>query len=116
MEMCYSVSSCVDRVASRCVVDLCALFLVWCGWLVVDRAVEPVERVTCLNVAIASSSRHGRSAKHVPSLVLSLFLCYLLEDRAFELVRGMVVRSTISIVGSSRRDRDAEHNSFPVFS
>ena len=82
----------------------------------VDRAVEPVERVTCLNVAIASSSRHGRSAKHVPSLVLSLFLCYLLEDRAFELVRGMVVRSTISIVGSSRRDRDAERNSFPVFS
>ena len=63
---------CVDSVASRCVVDLCALFLVWCGWLVVDRAVEPVERVTCLNVAIASSSRHGRSAKHVPPLVLSL--------------------------------------------
>jgi hypothetical protein len=28
----------------------------------------------------------------------------------------MVVRSTILIVGSSRRDRDAEHNSFPVFS
>ena len=54
MEMCYSVSSCVDRVASRCVVDLRALFLMWCGGLVVDRAVEPVERVMCLNVAIAS--------------------------------------------------------------
>ena len=72
---------CPCVVASRCVVDLCALFLVWCGWLVVDRAVEPVERVTCLNVAIASSSRHGRSAKHAPSLVLSLFFfIYLPED------------------------------------
>ena len=82
----------------------------------VDRAVEPVERVMCLNVAIASLSRHGRNAKHVPSLVLSLFLCYLSLDRAFEPVREMVVRSTISIVGSSRRDRDAERNSFPVIS
>jgi len=45
--------------------------------VVVDRAVEPVERVTCLNVAIASSSRHGRSAKHVPSLVLSLLFLLL---------------------------------------
>ena len=81
-----------------------------------DRAVEPVERVMCLNVAIASLSRHGRNAKHVPSLVLSLFLCYLPEGRAFEPVRGMVVRSTISIVGSSHRDRDAESNSSPVFS
>jgi len=49
---------------------ICAFVLV-----VVDRAVEPVERVTCLNVAIASSSRHNRNAKHVPSLVLSLILC-----------------------------------------
>ena len=48
-------------------VAVCAFVLV-----VVDRVVEPVERVTCLNVAIASSSRHGRSAKHVPPLVLSL--------------------------------------------
>jgi hypothetical protein len=38
------------------------------------------------------------------------------EDRAFEPVREMVVRSIISIVGSSRRDRDAERNSFPVIS
>ena len=53
-------------------VAICAFVLV-----VVDRAVEPVERVTCLNVAIASSSRHGRSAKHVPTLVLSLFFLLL---------------------------------------
>jgi hypothetical protein len=87
-----------------------------CLSLSVDRAVEPVERVMCLNVAIASLSRHGRNAKHVPSLVLSLILCYLSLDRAFEPVREMVVRSTISIVGSSRRDRDAERNAFLVFS
>ena len=87
-----------------------------CLSLSVDRAVEPVERVMCLNVAIASLSRHGRNAKHVPSLALSLFLCYLSEDRAFEPAREVVVRLTISIVGSSRRDRDAERNSFPVFS
>jgi len=54
------------------VVILCVFVLV-----IVDRAVEPVERVTYLNVAIASSSRHGRSAKHVPSLVLSLFFLLL---------------------------------------
>jgi len=43
-----------------------------------------------------------------PSLVLSLFFfCYLLEDRAFEPVREVVVRLTISIVGSSCRDHDA---------
>jgi len=70
--------------------------------------------VTSLNVAIASSSRHGRSAKHVPSLVLSLFFfIYLLEDRAFEPVREIVVCLIISIVGTSRCDREAEHNSFP---
>jgi len=38
--------------------------------LSVDRAFEPVERVMCLNVTIANSSRHGRDAKHDPSLVL----------------------------------------------
>ena len=70
--------------------------------------------MTSLNVAIASSSRHGRSAKHVPSLVLSLFFfIYLLEDRAFEPVREIVVCLIISIVGTSRCDREAEHNSFP---
>jgi len=42
-----------------------------------------------------------------------LILCYLSLDRAFEPVREMVVRSTISIVGSSRRDRDVERHSFP---
>jgi hypothetical protein len=58
----------------------------------------------------------------IVSLALSLvescfFMCLSLpEDRAFEPVREMVVRSIISIVGSSRRDRDAERNSFPVFS
>ena len=30
--------------------------------------------------------------------------------------RGIVIRLIISIVGSSHRDRDAERNSFPVFS
>ena len=87
-----------------------------CLSLSVDRAVEPVERVMCLNVAIASFSRHGRNAKHVPSLALSLFLCYLSEDRAFEPAREVVVRLTISIVGSSRHDHDAERNAFLVFS
>jgi hypothetical protein len=81
--------------------------------LSVDRVVEPVERVMCLNIVITSLSRHGHNAKHVPSLVLSLFLCYLPEDRAFEPVMEMVVRSIISIVGSPRHDRDAERNSFP---
>ena len=53
----------------------------------------------------------------VPSMSrLSYCRCYLPEDRAFEPVREMVVRSTISIVGSSRRDRDAERNAFLVFS
>ena len=41
-----------------------------CLSLSVDRAVEQVERVMCLNVTIANSSRHGRDAKHDPSLVL----------------------------------------------
>jgi hypothetical protein len=36
----------------------------------VDRAFEPVERAMFLNVAIASSSRHGRSAEHIPPLML----------------------------------------------
>ena len=44
------------------------------------------------------------------------FFCYLPEDRAFEPVGEMVVRSIILIVGSSRRDRDVERNSFLVFS
>jgi len=94
-------------------VAICAFVLV-----VVDRAVEPVERVTCLNVAIASSSRHGRSAKHVPTLVLSMFFLFVicLRTEPSSRLGKMVVRSIISIVGSSRRDRDAEHNSFPVFS
>ena len=58
----------------------------------------------------------------VLSLVESrLMQCVLLflsssVNRAFEPVGKMVVRLTISIVCSSRRDRDAEHNSFPVFS
>ena len=46
-------------------VAVCAFVLV-----VVDRAIEPVERAMCLNVTIANSSRHGRDAKHDPSLVL----------------------------------------------
>ena len=61
--------SCVGRD----IVVLCVLVLVWCGWLVVNRAFEPVERMMCLNVAIASLSRHGRSAKHIPPLGLSSF-------------------------------------------
>jgi len=61
----------------RGIVVLCALVLVWCGWLVVNRAFEPVERVMCLNVAIAGLSRHGRSAKHIPSLGLSSFFLLL---------------------------------------
>jgi len=44
-----------------------------CLSLSVDRAVEPVERVTCLNIAIASLSHHGRNAEHVPSLIFPLF-------------------------------------------
>jgi hypothetical protein len=38
--------------------------------------------------------------------------CYLPEDRAFEPVGKMVMRLIISIVGLSRRDLDAERNSF----
>jgi hypothetical protein len=78
------------------------MVLVWCGWLVVDHVVKSVERVMCLNVAIVSLSRHGRNAKHVPSLVLSLFLCcvsFAPVDRAFELDEEMVVHLIISIVG-----------------
>ena len=95
-------------------VAICAFVLV-----VVDRAVEPVERVTCLDVAIASSSRHGRNAEHVPSLVFLLFLLLLfacLRTEPSSRLGKMVERSIISIVGSSRRDRDAERNSFPVIS
>ena len=87
-----------------------------CLLLVVDRAFEPNERVMCFSFAIASSSRHGRNAKHVPSIVLSLFLCcvlFALVNRAFDPVGEMVVRSIISIVGSSHRDRDTERNSIP---
>ena len=64
MEMCYSeLSSCLYVVSGRVVILVCLS-------LSVDRAVEPVERVMCLNVTIANSSRHGRDAKHDPSLVL----------------------------------------------
>jgi hypothetical protein len=82
MDTCHFSCGCVLVVALW-------FFVRWflCGWLVVDHAIEPVERVMCLNVAIVSLSCHGRNAKHVPSLVLLLFLCCVsvaLVDRAFE--------------------------------
>jgi hypothetical protein len=36
-------------------------------------------------------------------------------DRAFEPVKGVVPRSSVSVVGSSRRGRDAKRNSAPCF-
>ena len=45
---------------------------------------------------------------------LSVCVCVLSSvDRAFEPVGEIVVRLIISIVGTSRRDRDVEHHSFP---
>ena len=72
MEMCYSILSLcwLWHYGSLCV-GSCV------EWLVVNRAFEPVERVMCLNVTIASLSHHGRSAKHIPSLGLSLFFLLL---------------------------------------
>ena len=78
--LCWSLWKCATPFClcvGHGIVVLCALVLVWCGWLVVNRAFEPVERVMCLNVTIASLSRLGRSAKHIPSLGLSLFFLLL---------------------------------------
>jgi hypothetical protein len=55
--LCWSLWKCATLLClcvGRGIVVLCALVLVSCGWLVVNRAFEPVERVMCLNVAIAS--------------------------------------------------------------
>jgi hypothetical protein len=114
MEMCYSELSscwcCCLVVCQVMVLAVCACVAL----VVVDRAVEPVERAMCLNATIASLSRHDRDAEHDPfSRVVVFFFCYLLEDRAFEPVGEVVARLTISIVGSSCRDHDAERNSFP---
>jgi len=76
-------------------------FLSVCLLTFVDQVVELIGRVMCLNVVIVSSSHHGCNAKHVPSLVLSLFLyCVLFDpmDHAFEPVRKVVVRLIISVM------------------
>jgi hypothetical protein len=46
-------------------------------------------------------------------VVLLCRLCCLLVDRAFEPAREIVVRLTISVVGSSHHGRDAKRNLFP---
>ena len=80
------------------------------------RAFVPV----CLSISVR---RYGNVRLHIVFLLavalwffVRWFLCVRVLSSmycAFEPVGEIIVRLIISIVGTSRRDRDAERNSFP---